>query len=64
MTTVVMGFEQTPSARLGLFGRCVDGKDYTHHHFVHLTKDQYESCIDVPRDERLTKLFFDSPNNN
>ena len=28
VTTVVMGFEQTPSARLGLFGRCVEGIDF------------------------------------
>lgn len=61
LTTVVFGFERTPSARLGLFGRCRDDLDYTHHAFRRISKSQYEELRDVNRDERLTKVFFDEP---
>ncbi|CUG87547.1 Hypothetical protein, putative [Bodo saltans] len=58
-TTVTIGFDQTPSARLGLWGRCVDDKDYTHHKYVVLSKGEYEALRDLPLDERLSRWRFE-----
>jgi hypothetical protein len=54
-TTVTIGFDQTPSARLGLWGRCTEAKDYTHHKFVALSKGEYDVLRDLPVDERLSR---------
>jgi hypothetical protein len=58
-TTVTIGFDQTPSARLGLWGRCTEAKDYTHHKFVALSKGEYDVLRDLPVDERLSRWRFE-----
>lgn len=58
-TTVLIGFDTTPSARVGLWGKCVDNKDYTHHKYVELAKGEYEVLRDLPIDERLNRWRFE-----
>ncbi|CAG9575045.1 conserved hypothetical protein [Leishmania major strain Friedlin] len=53
ITSVTVNFDQVPSARVGLWGRCVDGKDYTHHRFVELSQREYEQLRDWPIEKRL-----------
>ncbi|EPY31885.1 hypothetical protein STCU_03139 [Strigomonas culicis] len=53
ITTVTVNFDQVPSARVGLWGRCVDDKDYTHHRFAALSQGEYEHIRDWPLEKRL-----------
>ena len=54
ITTVTIGFDKTPSARIGLWGRCVDNKDYTHHRMTHVSQGEYQRLRDMPVQERLS----------
>jgi hypothetical protein len=59
MTTTTAGFSRTPSARLGMFGRCAADLDYTHHHFVPLTADEHSKLEDIPREQRVSIMLWD-----
>lgn len=52
-TTVTVNFNNVPSARVGLWGRCVDNKDYTHHRFADLSQEEYMKLRDWPTEKRL-----------
>lgn len=58
-TTVTVNFENVPSARVGLWGRCDEGKDYTHHKFVTLTSAEYQKMREWPLDRRLSYWRFE-----
>jgi hypothetical protein len=51
-TTVTINFDQMPSARIGLWGRCVDGRDYTHHKFVGVSQADYMTLREMAPEER------------
>ncbi|KAH9586528.1 hypothetical protein LSM04_007696 [Trypanosoma melophagium] len=53
ITTVTINFSAVPSARIGLWGRCVNDKDYTHHNFVELSRREYEQLRDSPVEKRV-----------
>nr|CCC94656.1 conserved hypothetical protein [Trypanosoma congolense IL3000] len=53
ITTVTINFNVVPSARIGLWGRCADDKDYTHHRTVDLSQREYELLRELPVKERL-----------
>lgn len=52
-TTMTVNFSQVPSARLGLWGRCVDNKDYTHHRFADISAEEYRKLREWPAAKRL-----------
>lgn len=52
-TTVTVNFDQVPSARIGLWGRCVDDKDYTHHRFVDLSAREHAIIRDWAPEKRM-----------
>lgn len=56
---LTINFDKAPSARIGMFGVCVGGTDYTHHRFHVLTSDQYRLLGPLPPNERL-KWFMDN----
>lgn len=58
-TSVLVGFDSTPSARIGLWGRCRDDKDYTHHDFMSVSQAEYERLRDMPVDRRLNYWAFE-----
>ncbi|CCW63447.1 unnamed protein product [Phytomonas sp. EM1] len=51
--TVTVNFDRVPSARIGLWGRCVDDRDYTHHRFVELTQREHARLKEWPVERRL-----------
>ena len=51
--TVTVNFSNVPSARLGMWGRCKDGKDFTHHRFVVIAEDHYKALRDRNVAERV-----------
>ncbi|CBH16915.1 uncharacterized protein TEOVI_000609900 [Trypanosoma equiperdum] len=53
ITTVTINFNNVPSARVGLWGRCADDKDYTHHRMVDITQREYEVLRESPVEKRL-----------
>ncbi len=57
VSSVVINFDAVPSARIGMYGTCVDGKDYTHHKFRVIPKFDYERMQDMSKKERLQWLF-------
>jgi hypothetical protein len=58
-TTVMVNFDQVPSARVGLWGRCVDDKDYTHHKYYPITQREYEQLRELPPTDRIVSFFSD-----
>lgn len=60
ITTVTVNFEAVPSARIGLWGRCVGDTDYTHHRFVDLSQREYEHIRDAPIEKRLHWWRFEN----
>lgn len=60
ITSVTVNFDQVPSARIGLWGRCADERDYTHHHLVELSQQEYEKVREWPIDKRLNWWRFES----
>lgn len=52
-TTMTVNFNHVPSARLGLWGRCVDGLDYTHHRFAQISPEEYRKLREWPASKRL-----------
>lgn len=52
-TTVTVNFDCVPSARVGLWGRCVDSKDYTHHSFATLSAPEYQRLREMSAEARL-----------
>ncbi len=60
LTTMTVNFDRVPSARLGLFGKCKDGRDFTHHKFTTLKESEYRALQSVKMEDRATWLNFDS----
>lgn len=60
VTTLTVNFDKMPSARLGIFGECADGQDYTHHRWSPLTGEEYKSLATVPFDKRVDWYLFRS----
>lgn len=54
ITTMTVNFDQVPSARIGLWGRCVDDRDYTHHSFADLSAAEYRKLREWPTLKRLS----------
>jgi hypothetical protein len=61
-TTLSIGFDETPSARIGLWGRCVGNKDYTHHRFVSVAKGEYDRLREMTTEERLNHWRYERDN--
>lgn len=59
ITTVTVNFDKVPSARVGLWGRCVNDRDYTHHRFAELSRREYEHIRDWNIDKRLNWWRFE-----
>ncbi|EPY38775.1 hypothetical protein AGDE_05154 [Angomonas deanei] len=59
ITTVVINFDQVPSARVGLWGRCVNDSDYTHHRFADVSQREYEQLREWPTEKRLNWWRYD-----
>ncbi|RNF02997.1 hypothetical protein TraAM80_06047 [Trypanosoma rangeli] len=53
ITSVTVNFNVVPSARIGLWGRCVDDKDYTHHNLVELSEREHKELRELPVRERI-----------
>eukprot|EP00796_Vickermania_ingenoplastis_P003744 gene3744-2640_t len=53
ITTMTVNFDQVPSVRIGLWGRCADDKDYTHHRFVDLAPGEYRRLREMTVKKRL-----------
>ncbi|ESL07646.1 hypothetical protein TRSC58_04661 [Trypanosoma rangeli SC58] len=53
ITSVTVNFNVVPSARIGLWGRCVDDKDYTHHNLVELSQREHKELRELPVKERI-----------
>ena len=58
-TTVTINFDKMPSARVGLWGRCVDDKDYTHHTFHAVSQSEYMRMRDMSAEERGSYWRFE-----
>jgi hypothetical protein len=56
--SVLVNFDQVPSARVGMFGRCANEGDYTHHRFSTITAEEYQRLQSVPRAERVSSFLF------
>ena len=56
---VVVNFDVIPSARIGLWGKCVGGRDYTHHEFVAVSQSQYVRMQQMMPAQRITWFLFD-----
>ena len=52
------GFRNTPSAHIGINGRCKHGADYTHHKLRPIRSEVYMSLRTLDREERLTRYTF------
>ena len=50
-STVTIGFDGTPSARLGMFGSC-NGSDFTHHQLVPISEADYHHIRPMSTSER------------
>lgn len=59
ITSVTINFNEVPSARIGLWGRCVDEKDYTHHRFAELSQAEYKKLREWPVNKRLDWWRYD-----
>ncbi|EAN98690.1 hypothetical protein TcYC6_0075370 [Trypanosoma cruzi] len=59
ITSVTINFNAVPSARIGLWGRCVDDRDYTHHKLVELSQREYEQLRELPVKERIHWWRYD-----
>ncbi|RNF21161.1 uncharacterized protein Tco025E_03604 [Trypanosoma conorhini] len=59
ITSVTVNFNVVPSARIGLWGRCVDDKDYTHHNLVELSQREYEELRELPVNERIHRWRYE-----
>lgn len=57
VSSVVINFDAVPSARLGMYGTCEGGKDYTHHKFRVVSKEDYERMQSMAMRERIQWLF-------
>lgn len=57
ISSLVINFDAVPSARIGMYGVCENGKDYTHHAFRVISKQDYERMQDLSKKERLQWLF-------
>lgn len=57
VANLMINFEAVPSARFGMYGTCVDGKDYTHHKFTVIGADVYRRLQDMPRERRVQWWF-------
>ncbi|KAG8348135.1 hypothetical protein TRVL_01038 [Trypanosoma vivax] len=53
ITTVTINFDVLPSARIGLWGRCANDADYTHHKMAEVSQREYEQLREMPVEERL-----------
>ncbi|KEG12579.1 hypothetical protein DQ04_01601040 [Trypanosoma grayi] len=53
ITSVTINFNTVPSARIGLWGRCVNDKDYTHHNLMELSQREYEQLREWPVERRV-----------
>ena len=60
ITSVTVNFDRVPSARVGLWGRCVNDQDYTHHRFTELSQREYEQVRDWPVEKRLNWWRFEN----
>ncbi len=50
---MVINFDKIPSARVGMFGLCTDGADFTHHKFAVISGDQYRMLQEKDIRDRL-----------
>lgn len=53
ITTVTVNFDAVPSARIGLWGRCANDSDYTHHSFTEISPTEYKKLREWPVEKRL-----------
>ena len=51
------GFDNTPSAAIGMWSRCVDNTDFTHHKFVALGEADYTRLRPLSAAERISWLI-------
>lgn len=56
-STVTIGFDGTPSARLGMFGSC-NGSDFTHHQLVPISEADYHHVRPMSTAERKNWVRF------
>lgn len=56
-TTITIGFDGTPSARLGMAGRC-GNNDFSHHAFQQISEQDYLQLRPMKLNERLTWFAF------
>ncbi|CCW70857.1 unnamed protein product [Phytomonas sp. Hart1] len=59
ITTVMVNFDCVPSARIGLWGRCVNDSDYTHHRFAQLTQREHARLTEWPVERRLNWWLYE-----
>jgi hypothetical protein len=57
VASVTVNFDAVPSARIGMFGVCEGGKDYTHHKFVTTSAAEYARLQAMTPAERVRWHF-------
>ena len=57
LSTIVINFDAVPTARIGMFGTCKNGTDYTHHKFSVVTKEDYDMMKSMTKEERVQWMF-------
>ena len=58
LISVVVNFRRVPSARLGMWGECKGGRDYTHHRLAPMTQAQYVKLQAIPVEQRASYYLF------
>ena len=57
-----VNLDKVPSARIGLWGTCVNGLDYRHHSWISIREVEYQSLKNLDLRERLNHYIFDLQN--
>ena len=58
-TRMTVNWDRIPSARIGLWGTCVNGLDYRHHAWIPIKESEYQSLKPLERRDRLNHYIFD-----
>uniref|UniRef100_A0A7S4KHF5 Uncharacterized protein n=1 Tax=Paramoeba aestuarina TaxID=180227 RepID=A0A7S4KHF5_9EUKA len=56
---MTVNLDKVPSARIGLWGTCVNGLDYRHHSWVQIRSHEYQELKNLELRERLNHFIFD-----
>eukprot|EP00758_Cryptobia_borreli_P017952 Tbor_TRINITY_DN623_c0_g1::TRINITY_DN623_c0_g1_i1::g.1608::m.1608 len=58
-TNLTVGFNNTPSARLGIHSACANELDFTHHRWRPISEHDYDSTRAMPLKDRINWFLFD-----